>query len=342
MNLYTHFPFCRRKCSYCALYSRAGSTSLARARYVASLASSLSLTSPLSTIYFGGGTPLLCPLQLLVDKLSDFITPHTEFTVEVHPLDDFTLLPCAVNRVSMGIQSFDDSILAAMGRGYTSAQAVQSFRRLRAMGYTNIGFDLIAGYPGVTNDMWYRTLDTALSLEPTHISIYSLTVEPKTQVAHLQLDEEALAERALNQISTAVSALAAAGIVRYEISNYSRPGYECRHNLAVWHGEDYLGLGEGAHGRQGLRRTTSGHESSSLTPFDDALERAIFSLRLLNEGLDLSLLASRFPILAPRLPAWRTALDFHVSTGLLIKRASSYLLTPRGTECCDTILADLI
>ena len=131
--------------------------------------------------------------------------------------------------------------------------------------------------------------------------------------------------------------LAEAGFERYEISNYARPGFECRHNLAVWRGEDYIGLGEGAHGRRGLVRTASGVETT-VTPEEDAVERALFSLRT-REGLSLDRVARLWPILAPRLPAWREKLEFFKHQGLL---QDTYRLTLRGAEVCDSILADLI
>ena len=375
MNLYVHFPFCRAKCAYCALHSRAGSTPEARRAYCARLAAELARwgtvpripgTVPtLSTIYFGGGSPALCDLSPLFTALRKWGTDPKmlgpvpekqgtvpkmlgtvpEFTVELHPLDARPevlemLKKGGVNRVSMGVQSLDDDVLKAMGRLHTAAEAAAAFRAVRAAGFTNAGIDLIAGWPGTTPDSWRSTLARATALGLDHCSVYTLIREPKTRLdLALRRGELALPsdDAALAQIDAARAALAEAGLVRYEISNYARPGFECRHNLAVWRGEDYVGLGEGAHGRRGLVRTASGVETT-VTPEEDAVERALFSLRT-REGLSLDLVTRLWPILAPRLPAWREKLEFFKRQGLL---QDAYRLTSRGAEVCDSILADLV
>ena len=368
MNLYVHFPFCRAKCAYCALHSRAGSTPEARRAYCARLAAELATwgtvpripgTDPekagtvptLSTIYFGGGSPALCDLSPLFTALRKWGTDPKmlgtvpEFTVELHPLDARPevlemLKKGGVNRVSMGVQSLDDDVLKAMGRLHTVAEAAAAFRAVRAAGFTNAGIDLIAGWPGTTPDSWRSTLARATALGLDHCSVYTLIREPKTRLdLALRRGELALPsdDAALAQIDAARAALAEAGLVRYEISNYARPGFECRHNLAVWRGEDYVGLGEGAHGRRGLVRTASGVETT-VTPEEDAVERALFSLRT-REGLSLDRIARLWPILAPRLPAWREKLEFFKRQGLL---QDAYRLTSRGAEVCDSILADLV
>ena len=382
MNLYVHFPFCRAKCAYCALHSRAGSTPEARRAYCVRLAAELATwgtvpripgTDPekagtvptLSTIYFGGGSPALCDLSPLFTALRKWGTDPKmlgpvpekqgtapkmlgtvpEFTVELHPLDARPevlemLKKGGVNRISMGVQSFDDDVLKAMGRLHTAAEAAAAFRAVRAAGFTNAGIDLIAGWPGTTPDSWRSTLARATALGLDHCSVYTLIREPKTRLdLALRRGELALPsdDAALAQIDAARTALAEAGLVRYEISNYARPGCECRHNLAVWRGEDYVGLGEGAHGRRGLVRTASGVETT-VTPEEDAVERALFFLRT-REGLSLDRIARLWPILVPRLPEWREKLEFFKHQGLL---QDAYRLTSRGAEVCDSILADLV
>ena len=350
MNLYAHFPFCRSKFAYCALLSRAGSTPEARQAHCARLAAEVSaLAAPPDTIYFGGGSPALCDLSPIFSALSPFTfhrSPSPEFTVELHPFDATPATLAAlraggVNRISLGVQSFDDAALSAMNRRHTAAEAEAAFRAIRAAGFDNAGIDLIAGWPGTSEASWRATLDRALALGPDHASVYTLIREPRTRLdldvrkgrLILPSDEEALA-----QLDCARAALAAAGLVRYEISNYAKPGFECRHNLAVWRGEDYIGLGEGAHGRVGLTRTQNGAVVSTVTPEEDAVERALFSLRT-REGLDLARIARLWPILAPRLESWRETLEFFKRQGLL---QDSYRLTPRGAEVCDSILAELL
>ena len=367
MNLYVHFPFCRAKCAYCALHSRAGSSPESRRAYCTRLAEQLAAlgTDPgSSTIYFGGGSPALCDLTPILDSLRSHGRVATccdqngraalprgregsvpEFTVELHPLDARPevlemLKKGGVNRISMGVQSLDDDVLKAMGRLHTAAEAEAAFRAVRAAGFTNAGIDLIAGWPGTTPESWRTTLARATALGLDHCSVYTLIHEPKTRL-DLEIRRGGLSlpsdDVALAQIDAARAALAEAGLVRYEISNYARPGFECRHNLAVWRGEDYIGLGEGAHGRRGLVRTVSGVETT-VTPEEDAVERALFSLRT-REGLSLDRFARLWPILAPRLPAWREKLEFFKRQGLL---QDAYRLTPRGAEVCDSILADLV
>ena len=342
MNLYVHFPFCRAKCAYCALLSRVGSTPEARRAYCTRLAADVA--PPYSTIYFGGGSPALCDLTPLFEALR-VRGGDCEFTVELHPLDARpdvleALWEGGVNRISMGVQSLDDDVLKAMGRLHTAAEAEAAFRAVRAAGFTNAGIDLIAGWPGTTPDSWRTTLARATALGLDHCSVYTLIREPKTRLdLALRRGELALPsdDAALAQIDTARAALAEVGLVRYEISNYARPGFECRHNLAVWRGEDYIGLGDGAYGRCGLVRTASGVETM-VTPEEDAVERALFSLRT-REGLSLERVARLWPALAPRLSAWRETLEFFKRQGLV---QDAYRLTPRGAEVCDAILADLL
>ena len=342
MNLYVHFPFCRAKCAYCALLSRVGSTPEARRAYCTRLAADVA--PPYSTIYFGGGSPALCDLTPLFEALR-VRGGDCEFTVELTPLDARpdaleALWEGGVNRISMGVQSLDDDVLKAMGRLHTAAEAEAAFRAVRAAGFTNAGIDLIAGWPGTTPDSWRTTLARATALGLDHCSVYTLIREPKTRLdlavrrGKLVLPSD---DAALAQVDAARTALAEAGLARYEISNYARPGFECRHNLAVWRGEDYVGLGEGAHGRVGLVRTASGVETM-VTPEEDAVERALFSLRT-REGLSLERVARLWPALAPRLSAWRETLEFFKRQGLV---QDAYRLTPRGAEVCDAILADLL
>ena len=374
MNLYAHFPFCRAKCAYCALHSRAGSSPETRRAYCDRLAEQLVAlgTGPqFTTIYFGGGSPALCDLTPLFDALRSHGRgatccdrrqnggspygraallrgregPAPEFTVELHPLDARPevlemLKKGGVNRISLGVQSLDDDVLKAMGRLHTAAEAEAAFRAVRAAGFTNVGIDLIAGWPGTKPESWRTTLARATALDLDHCSVYTLIHEPKTRLdLAVRRGEMVLPsdDAALAQIDAARAALAEAGLVRYEISNYARPGFECRHNLAVWRGEDYVGLGDGAHGRVGLVRTASGVETT-VTPDEDAVERALFSLRT-REGLSLERIARLWPILVPRLSAWRETLEFFKRQGLL---QDAYRLTPRGAEVCDSVLAELV
>lgn len=341
MNLYVHFPFCRSKCAYCALHSYVGRTETERLTYVNDLAAKIEayFTSSggktLSTLYFGGGTPAMCDLSALFDIISrQKKSEDFEFTVELNPLDVtpellFSLKNGGVNRLSMGVQSFDDATLRTMGRPHTADQAQNAWCMIRDAGFDNAGIDLICGWPDKTGGAWKRTLESATALKPDHCSVYTLILEPNTRLAldvergrvTLPSDDAALAE-----LAAAECALGSVGLERYEISSFAKPGRECRHNLATWRGEDYTGIGDGACSREG-----------------NAVSRVIFRLRLLKEGFSPEKAAIDFPELAPRVDEWTETLDRFAAEGLLtVFGENSYRLTKRGTEVCDTILAELV
>lgn len=349
-NLYVHFPFCRRKCTYCALRSQAGSTPEVRADYVARMVEAVAQTFPktspgqrLSTIYFGGGSPALCDLGPLMDALRPLRAADCEFTVELHPLDVTSDLLKAlkdggVSRISMGVQSLDDGVLAHMGRGYGFYDAERAFGLVREH-FDNAGIDLIVGYPGETAALTPRHARLA-KWGLRHCSVYSLMLEDRSALGARVRSGQAKREDfpsddvVMNRISTVARFMEDIGLKRYEISNYAVPGFECRHNLATWCGEDYVGLGDGAHGRIGLERTRNHGgerpESETVAEESDRTERRIFRLRT-RLGLD-----------AADEPEWRDALDKFASQGLLAKSGTLYRLTERGTEVCDSILAELV
>lgn len=364
-NLYVHFPFCRRKCTYCVLPSRAGVSQADRDAYVVRLAerlakvrddnasrssscsrSSRGSRSAFKTIYFGGGSPGLCNLVPLGEALAPLRDATTEFTVELNPLNVTReklaeLKSVGVNRISMGVQSLNDDILRHMGRGYTFMEAERAFYLIKEY-FDNAGIDLILGYPGETSALSPRHARLA-KWGLKHCSVYSLILEEGSILAHqikqsnnpnnqtIVVPED---DVVLNRIAIVARFLKDLGLERYEISNYAVPGCECRHNLATWRGEDYLGLGDGACGRVGLTRTRNfggqSPEIETVTPERDAVERQIFRLRT-REGLD-----------AAGHPEWIPILDRFTAEGLLTKESPAYRLTERGTEVCDTILAELV
>ena len=326
-NLYTHFPFCRSRCSYCTLYSRTGSSSVDREGYVCKLVNDFSVLKPqlasLKTVYFGGGSPGLCDLEPLFEVLGPSLSDDYEFTVELHPLDvtpDLLkrLKSGGVNRISMGVQSLDDSILFDMNRGYTFMEAERAFYLVKEY-FDNAGIDLIVGYPGETAALLPRHARLS-KWGLRHCSVYALQNERGLKNV---VDDDTV----LDRIAIISAFLKDLGLERYEISNYAVPGFECRHNLSVWRGEDYVGLGQGAFGRVGLKRTPSGEE---LSPVQDLKERTIFRLRT-REGL-----------VTTKFPEWIPVLDRYVEMGLLTKDGTVYRLTARGAEVCDSILEDLI
>jgi len=306
-----------------------------------------------STVYFGGGTPALCDLRPVCTAVREAVGPVDEFTVELNPRDVTPSLlsdlrELGVNRVSMGVQSLDDKALSAMGRPHSASMAEDAFTAVRKAGFDNAGFDLIAGWPGTTEGSWRRTLERAVALGPDHVSVYTLIREPGTALdvavgdgcVKLPGDDEALVQHDMARV-----ALVRIGLERYEVSNFARPGRECRHNLAVWRGEDYVGIGEGAHGRVGKRRTVgmSGgkYETSLVSPEADARERALFALRLA-EGIDLDTVANRWPVLAEWIPRWKMELE-SLATHEIVRKAhgNRFVPTCRGMEVCDAVMARL-
>lgn len=350
-NLYVHFPFCRRKCTYCALYSRAGRGPEELSRYCDAVARSIRALDPharFSTVYFGGGSPGLCRLDGVFDAVQPHLAPDAEFTVELHPLDVTKerlsdLRQGGVNRISIGVQSFDDGVLSAMGRGYSFSQAERAVLEARSA-FDNVGIDLIAGYPGAPegNDPCDARIE---GWDLRHVSVYSLIVEEnsvlgkKAARGEVRIPGDA---ETMDRIAACSRFLRSLGFVRYEISNYAKPGYECRHNMAVWRGEDYTGIGEGAHGRMGLLRTENWWpldpgiaglrppSAETVDPARDGTERAIFRLRT-SEGID-----------ARGRPGWIAALDRAEAEGLVSRKGTVYTLTERGMEVCDSVMSDLV
>ena len=266
VSLYLHFPFCMKKCLYCSFVSVDDRLSLVD-EYVDSLLGEMRLCRedltarlPVETVYFGGGTPsLMSPPQVekLIDGAAGFfdLARDAEITIEANP---GTLTAekmagyraCGINRLSLGVQSFNDSMLKRLGRVHTTTQAFDAFRAARNCGLENIGIDLISSLPGQTPAMWREDLLSAVALGPEHISVYGLSVEEGTLFAEMEkngmlpLPGE---EDGVAMFESATRILGASGYEHYEISNYARPGYRSRHNQVYWRRGNYLGFGCGAH-----------------------------------------------------------------------------------------------
>jgi oxygen-independent coproporphyrinogen-3 oxidase len=289
-HVYVHVPFCRRRCSYCD-FAIAVRRSIPAERYVAAIRREHELRraseewddEPLETLYFGGGTPSLLPPQSLTELIWEFHRPPSsgagrggaawsstvregegvEVTVEANP-DDVAPHAAAewraagVNRVSLGVQSFDHRVLEWMHRTHDAAQPALAVRTLREAGFDNLSLDLIFALPDPLRGNLQGDLDRALALEPEHLSVYGLSIEPRTPLARwvsrgtvASSSEEGYAEEFL----LAHGALTGAGYEHYEVSNYARPGRRARHNSSYWSGEAYAGLGPSAHGfARGVRR----------------------------------------------------------------------------------------
>ena len=288
--IYVHIPFCRSFCTYCDFYSEVAAKCRGAenerkqeelfGQYADALVAEVKargqeITDDANTLYIGGGTPSVLPLYIferLLEALSEcgHGGPYDEFTVEVNPEDivdkgeDYVrgLLDLGVNRISMGVQSFDDGILKFMNRRHSAAVAREAYAILENAGVRNISVDLIFGLPQLSNNQWKDTLKDVLEISPSgrrpqHISAYQLSVEPGSMLARLVEKgrfEEASDELCERQYSMLCEALVRAGYHHYEISNFAQPGYEAVHNSAYWKHIPYVGFGPGAHSFSDMSR----------------------------------------------------------------------------------------
>jgi len=366
-RLYLHIPFCQRKCPYCSFVSHQGSRQT-RDDYLELLLKEMDLArtlspagSALDSVYFGGGTPsLLQPAQmaLLLERASRLfgLAESAEITLEANPgtIDLKRLVgfrAAGINRLSLGIQSFDDSRLVTLGRIHSAQQAQAAFNAARQAGFDNIGIDLIHSLPDQTLDMWRSDLHQALRLAPEHLSVYGLTIEEDTPFAERypddspHLPDEDLSADMFEQADTL---LTAAGYEHYEIANYARPGFRSRHNSGYWHRDGYLGLGCGAHSFLrdsvcGTRFSNSadleaysaairqGHlprlDLSALSRKDAMAEFVYLGLRMA-DGIQITAFENEFG--SPLNAVYGKVIDELAQTGLIITDRDSVRLSRRG------------
>ena len=263
--LYLHIPYCERKCEYCDFVSVAGARG--QQEYVAALRAEVRALGAvlqggeLDTVFCGGGTPGLLDLRLMAELMAEVracfrVSPGAEVTLEVNPSScsparAAAWLEAGFNRVSVGVQSTHADILHFLGRVHDADRALAAIREVRAAGFTNVSGDLIYAVPGLDDARWAETLAALLDARPDHVSCYELTVESGTPLHRSvaagrvrPVDEDA----ALRQHGIAVDTLERAGLAQYEVSNFARPGRECRHNLVYWRNQPYAAAGVGAHG----------------------------------------------------------------------------------------------
>jgi putative oxygen-independent coproporphyrinogen III oxidase len=267
LGLYIHWPFCLAKCPYCDFNSHVSDTvdmaafGDALCQEMTHMAGLLAAPRPLTSLFFGGGTPSLMTPALVgrvidhANKLFGF-DPAVEITAEANPTSVeagrmLAFRRTGVNRVSMGVQSLDDKVLAFLGRAHSAAEAQYALDTIRTA-FDHVSIDLIYATPGQTKATWRQQLEHVLAFDLTHLSLYQLTIEPGTVFYSRQRRGEVMTVNddraaALYDITQEMTGLA--GLPAYEISNHAKPGYECRHNLTYWQGGDWLGIGPGAHGR---------------------------------------------------------------------------------------------
>ena len=358
-HIYVHIPFCARICPYCAFYKDLLDRSQTRQfceallRELAGRERGAYRLLP-STIYFGGGTPTALNIPQLELLLRGFherldLSRLIEWSVEANPGSVSArkaafLKKFGVNRISLGVQSWDDELLKLLGREHTAHQAAESFWILRDTGFTNINVDLMFGLPGQTLDQWRATLERTVVLQPEHISTYCLTYEEDTEFflryACGEFGQDSDADAELFELTMAL--LEDAGYEHYEISNYARPGFESVHNRAYWFGKDYLGIGPSAVStiamqrwqnvcdyRAYIGRVLSGESaresSEDLTHGMKRTERIALALRT-REGIPVSELKSFAP-----------ETNELIELELLTESHGNFVLTRRGKTLADSI-----
>lgn len=375
-GLYIHIPFCVAKCPYCSFASRPLTGQDLTGYLEAVLAQARAMASHpwtrgvrFASLFVGGGTPTVYPgadLARLIDSCLALLpfTANPEISVEANPNTVNreklqTLRSAGVNRLSIGVQSFSDRILTAIGRAHTAKEAHLALDLARATGFTNLNLDLIYGLPEQTMADWQTSLATAMAIGPEHLSLYELMVEANTpfgewqEAGKLALPTEdetvAMAEAIPHTLTTG-------GYSRYEISNYCRPGYQCAHNLVYWHNDSYLGLGAGAVSSfSGLRIKTVTDPprfikllQAGRPPFQEAeclpreasfRETVIMGLRLV-DGVTVRDLEKRFG-LTP-LAFYGAVLQKLADQGLIEEVAGHLRLTPKGLPIANQALAQLV
>jgi oxygen-independent coproporphyrinogen-3 oxidase len=312
---------------------------------------------PAVSLFFGGGTPSLLPPEAIAGVIDRArrglgLAGDAEVTLEANPegLDAGRLRGFregGVTRLSLGVQSLDDGLLGRLGREHSADQARAAHAAARQAGFDDVSVDLLYGCPGQDVAMWRQSLDEALAWAPEHLSAYSLTLEPGTRFGRrppTALPDEAVV---VAQFELLCERTAAAGLPRYEVSNFARPGHRSRHNLLYWQRADYLGLGPGAHAALGAVRFGNERShvryraaldagrwpitwSERLTPEQVQGESIVLGLRLV-DGVPRAWLEDR-----------QAAVERYLAAGLLAEAGSRVALTPRGVLLSDTVFADLV
>ncbi len=377
MELYLHIPYCRQKCRYCDFASYSGQESTMDAYADAVLREADGLApyhgTSIQTVFIGGGTPSVLPADTLKRLLTGLrkrfsMAPDIEFTSEANP---GTLTPewleaalsCGVNRISMGMQAYQPQLLRTLGRIHTHEEVVESVRLARSMGVENISVDLMFGLPGQTCEMWRETLDAALSLGVEHMSCYGLIPEDGTPLkrdldaGRLSLPDE---EDERRMYDDTLSILAANGFAQYEISNFAKPGRECRHNIGYWTRVPYIGLGASASSllptkNGGLRLSNPAgiqayiamaqaqawrrRDRVSLMPSDARFESLMLGLRM-TKGVSEEAFLQMHGI--PLADYCGDILRRQEKQGLLLHQNGYWALTRRGMDVQNAILVEIM
>lgn len=357
-HLYVHIPFCARICPYCAFYkTQAGHSETQRfceatLRELSQKVSEFEIVP--ETIFFGGGTPTALTteqLELLLRGFRERLdwSALSECTMEANPgsvsaRKAALLRQLGVTRISMGVQSWDDDLLKLLGREHDSKQADDSFRLLRAAGFSNINVDLMFGLPGQRIEQWRATLEKTIALQPEHISAYCLTYEEDTDffLRHARGEFRQDSDGDAEFFEMTMSILQEAGYEHYEISNYARPSFSSLHNRSYWSGKDYLGLGPSAFSTVGLQRwqniadhreyserlvdgRSTVDKTEELTPAMKRAEKIALSLRT-RDGISIE-----------TLEPFKAETQEFVKLGLLQQSNGNFVLTRKGKSLADSV-----
>ena len=371
-GIYIHIPFCKQRCRYCAFYS--STLYNIREEYVNALCSELQMRTDyvhredIKTIYLGGGTPSTLTIEQLERVCSTIystypIAENPEVTIECNP-DDLTpeylkqLRKLPFNRISMGIQSFNDTQLKRLGRRHTADKARQAVENARAAGYNNISVDLMFALPGSNRTEWQQSLDAAIALRPDHLSAYNLMYEEGTPL-YRDLKEgkvtELSEEENLEQFSMLINSMKAAGYRHYEISNFALPGRESRHNSSYWNDTPYIGCGASAHSYngtsrgwniadikeyiKGVKNGTLNFEVEHLTEEERYTDAILTRLRTA-DGLPLAWMKEKF---SDRLNTYMLhAAEKEIALGNLKEENGHLSLTEKGIFISDAVIRELI
>jgi len=369
-GIYIHIPFCKQACHYCDFHF--STSQQYRPNIIQALAQEIALQknylngAEIETIYFGGGTPSLLEgseLNFLLDNIAQHhqVSADAEITLEANP-DDLSkekvqaLRQTAINRFSIGIQSFFDEDLKWMNRAHRSNEAETSVKRVQDAGFSNITTDLIYGYPLLTHDKWEQNMNMTFDLEVPHISAYSMTVEPRTALAAFIKKKQTAPvndQQSAEQFTRLMERMQQHGFEHYEISNFGKPGHHSRHNANYWKGVPYLGIGPSAHAFNGesrqwnvannakylqaLAQNTIPAEVEHLSTVNRLNEYIMTSVRTI-WGLDLDKLNAISSGASPIL--LKNAQPF-LNTKWLTRQEQTLSLTPAGKLYADHIAAEL-
>jgi oxygen-independent coproporphyrinogen-3 oxidase len=360
-HLYVHFPFCARICPYCAFYKTRGNAKEV-ARFCEALVSEArrvakKIPLALETIFFGGGTPTALSTVQLKNLLERFheifdLSALREWSIEANPgsvsvKKAVALRESGINRISLGVQTWDDQLLKLLGREHDVAQGEESFHIFRDAGFSNISVDLMFALPGQTERQWRDSLQKTIALQPEHISTYCLTYEEDTEfLARFQRGEFAINdETEACFLELAMTTLETAAYEQYEISNYARPGFRSEHNRAYWRGADYIGIGPSAFSTRGLERwqNVANHNEYARRLF--ANESPVASIEKLTPAMKrtehIALgLRMREGIVADAID--QSQAEELISDGLLARNERRLFLTRAGRLLADSVAAEVL